>query len=165
MADILSRVFGRFDKRYRDMGDGSHAEVVALGGVAAIQDAAQQVVLTSATGSITVPAGTEIQPLSALVVWTSNATVGDRRLILEALDGANVIAEAMAQVEQAEDLTWRYSFALGVASDFAVTETRVNVSLPVLVLAAGQTLRVVDLNTIAAGDTVAMTVVAVSKAV
>ena len=35
MADILSRVFGRFDKRYRDMGDGSHAEVVAtveLGG-------------------------------------------------------------------------------------------------------------------------------------
>jgi hypothetical protein len=29
MADILSKVFGRFDKRYRDMGDGSHAEVVA----------------------------------------------------------------------------------------------------------------------------------------
>lgn len=32
MPDILREVFGIFDKRYRDMGDGSHAEVVALGG-------------------------------------------------------------------------------------------------------------------------------------
>lgn len=31
MSDFLLRVTGLFDKRYRDMGDGSHAEVVALG--------------------------------------------------------------------------------------------------------------------------------------
>lgn len=32
MADILREVFGLFNKRYRDMGDGTHAEVVAIGG-------------------------------------------------------------------------------------------------------------------------------------
>lgn len=32
MADILREVFGIFQKRYRDMGDGTHAEVVAIGG-------------------------------------------------------------------------------------------------------------------------------------
>ena len=32
MADILREVFGIFDKRYRDMGDGSYAETVAIGG-------------------------------------------------------------------------------------------------------------------------------------
>ena len=32
MADILREVFGLFSKRYRDMGDGTHAEVVAIGG-------------------------------------------------------------------------------------------------------------------------------------
>ena len=31
MADILRRVVGIFDKRYRDMGDGTHAEVIAIG--------------------------------------------------------------------------------------------------------------------------------------
>jgi hypothetical protein len=123
-----------------------------------------QGILTSATDETEVPADTEIQPLHVLVVWTSDATVGDRQLILEALDGEDVIAEAVAMVTQAASLTYRYSWALGVASDFAATETRVNVSLPVWVLAAGQTLRVRDLNDIAE-DTVAMTVMAVSKAV
>ena len=32
MADILRTVVGIFDKRYRDMGDGTHAEVVYVGG-------------------------------------------------------------------------------------------------------------------------------------
>lgn len=32
MADVLRRVFGLVDKRFRDMGDGTHAEVMALGG-------------------------------------------------------------------------------------------------------------------------------------
>ena len=32
MADILREIFGLFNKRYRDMGDGTHAEVVAIGG-------------------------------------------------------------------------------------------------------------------------------------
>lgn len=31
MADILREVFGLFDKRYKDMGDGTHAEVLAIG--------------------------------------------------------------------------------------------------------------------------------------
>jgi len=31
MADILREVMGQFWKRFRDMGDGSHAEVVAVG--------------------------------------------------------------------------------------------------------------------------------------
>lgn len=31
MADLLSQVFGKISKRYKDMGDGSHAEVVAVG--------------------------------------------------------------------------------------------------------------------------------------
>jgi hypothetical protein len=133
--------------------------------VATLVEPSRQVILTSATGSITVPAGTEIQPLHVLVIWTSDATVGNRRLILEALDGGNVIAEAIAQVEQAASLVWRYSFALGVASDFAATVLRVNVTMPAWVLSAGQTLRVRDVNAIAAGDSVAMTAVAVSKAV
>lgn len=32
MSDILRTVAGIFNKRYRDMGDGTHAEVIALGG-------------------------------------------------------------------------------------------------------------------------------------
>ena len=32
MADIEREVFGVFNKKYQDMGDGSHAEVVAIGG-------------------------------------------------------------------------------------------------------------------------------------
>lgn len=31
MADILREVFGVFNKRFKDMGDGSHAEVVDAG--------------------------------------------------------------------------------------------------------------------------------------
>lgn len=31
MADILSEVLGQFYKRFRDMGDGSHAEVLVVG--------------------------------------------------------------------------------------------------------------------------------------
>ena len=34
MADELLEVFGRFFKRFRDMGDGTHAEVVATEGIA-----------------------------------------------------------------------------------------------------------------------------------
>jgi len=34
MADLLRRVFGLIDLRYKDMGDGSHAEVVSVDGVA-----------------------------------------------------------------------------------------------------------------------------------
>ena len=34
MADLLSEIFGLVSKRYRDMGDGSHAEVVAVGSIA-----------------------------------------------------------------------------------------------------------------------------------
>lgn len=30
MADVLREIFGQIDKRYRDMGDGSYAEVVSL---------------------------------------------------------------------------------------------------------------------------------------
>lgn len=33
MADILREIVGIFDKRYRDMGDGTHAEVVSVGGL------------------------------------------------------------------------------------------------------------------------------------
>ena len=35
MADVLREIFGLFDKRYRDMGDGSNAEVVDIGDRAA----------------------------------------------------------------------------------------------------------------------------------
>ena len=31
MADFLSTIFGQIEKRYKDMGDGTHAEVVSLG--------------------------------------------------------------------------------------------------------------------------------------
>ena len=33
MADVLREVFGQFWKRYADQGDGTHAEVLAIGGV------------------------------------------------------------------------------------------------------------------------------------
>jgi len=36
MADVLRRVFGIIDKLYKDMGDGSHAEVVAVGDIVSV---------------------------------------------------------------------------------------------------------------------------------
>lgn len=36
MADILREVMGQFQKRFRDMGDDTHAEVVALGSAAGV---------------------------------------------------------------------------------------------------------------------------------
>jgi len=40
MADILREVFGQFSKRFRDMGDGTHAEVVAIGDEIAVSELA-----------------------------------------------------------------------------------------------------------------------------
>lgn len=37
MADILKPVNGEFSKRYEDMGDGTHAEVVVIGGMPEVQ--------------------------------------------------------------------------------------------------------------------------------
>lgn len=165
MADFLNTVFGVIQKRYKDMGDGTHAEVVALGAGSEVDLGERPESMPVVGGVATVPADTVVQPLHVLVVWTSDATVGNRQLILEAMDGTDVIAEVVAQATQAASLTYRYSFALGVASDFAAVATRLNVSLPVWLLEAGQTLRVRDLNDVAAGDTVTMTVMAASKAV
>jgi hypothetical protein len=39
MVDITREVFGIFNKVYRDMGDGTHAEVIAIGGTVEIDPA------------------------------------------------------------------------------------------------------------------------------
>lgn len=51
MADILSQVMGLFSKRYRDMGDGTHAEVVYVGGQAAGGESGDEVTVVTSDGA------------------------------------------------------------------------------------------------------------------
>jgi len=74
MADRLLEVFGRFFKRFRDMGDGTHAEVVAAVGVAPLSTVTGTIANgASLSGAIDLRAvGTPVA-LQTDAAWDTNA--------------------------------------------------------------------------------------------
>lgn len=146
MADILREVFGIFQKRYRDMGDGTHAEVVAIGG--AVSDSWRAFSLIDETAddsdkSFVVPADTERLIYSVRVALTTTATAGNRQIVIEVQDDAGkVVSRALAGSTQAASLAKEYLFAIG--ADTQTVGDYLSNALPVLKLGAGWTLRVYD---------------------
>jgi hypothetical protein len=158
MADILAPARGQFQKRYIDMGDGSHAEVVvASAGGGLSTDAwapglTTDATLTNSNKLFTVPAATEWQLLSVLVDYTSTAAAGNRQLAVQVLDASdNVLLDVRAGAVQAASLTRRYVFTLGAPDDFGFRDTALlMVFLPLAILPAGYQVRVWDNKAIAA---------------
>lgn len=153
MADILREVFGIFQKRYRDMGDGTHAEVVAANqgttpwamadswrAFSLIDEAADD-----SDKSFVVPADTERLIYGVRVSLATTATAGNRQIVIEVQDDAGkVVSRVLAGAVQAASLTREYNFGLGAADWSAFVGDYLSNALPVLKLSAGWTLRVFD---------------------
>lgn len=74
--------------------------------------------------SFAVPADKDWHVMWAWVEWTSNATVGNRQVVMEISDsGSDVIMEIVPGVTQAASLTYKYLFAPGMADLTAVRDT------------------------------------------
>ncbi len=157
MADILHSVANVWTRRLADMGDGTHAEVVAIGG--AVSDSWRAFSLIDETEndsdkSFVVPASTERLIYSVRVSLATTATAGNRQLCIEMQDDAgNVLARAFAGATQAASLTREYLFSLGAADMGAFVSDAISNALPALKLAAGWALRVYDKSAVdAAAD-------------
>ena len=113
--------------------------------------------LNDSDKSFTVPANTQWHVLWVWVEYASDATVGDRQLVIEIQDSASdVIAQlARAGTTQAANLTRYYQFAPSLAdlTNFRDTNYLTTPLPPTLVLQAGDVVRVYDNNVVAvAGD-------------
>jgi len=98
MADILREVFGIFSKRYRDMGDGSHAEVMAVGGA-----------VSSAISTFAVP---EDDPIGGQVAIAVTGTAVRLSVASVPLPSGSVLIKALST-----------NTAMGAAGGSAVTNT------------------------------------------
>jgi hypothetical protein len=96
MSDILREVAGIFSKKFRDMGDGSHAEVVSIGGSVPVIGP-EVVVDTAMTGQITVTtAGTAVQGPDVDLengVWIK-ALAGNSGVVYVGNDGEDDVTSA-----------------------------------------------------------------------
>jgi len=97
---------------------------------------------------------------SGVLLWgyvdnTSTATVGNRQITLELLDGSNVVmGQWPAGAVQAASLTRQYTFSPGAQYMAAFVGTHITTPLPAnLVVPAGYKIRLRDSAGIAAGDT------------
>lgn len=99
-----------------------------------------------------VPDSTEYQILSVYISLTTTATVGNRQMVVQALDASNnVIMGVRAGLTQPASTTRVYEFAPGMVQDVAFRDTDyASVALPPLMLAGGQKLRVYDKAAVAA---------------
>ena len=115
---------------------------------------------------ITVPGQEEIQILWVWVEYTSDATVGDRQLVVEVQDAANdVIAQFRVGEVQAASLTRYYILAPALADleAFRDTDYLMTPLPPTLILRAGDQLRVYDNNNVAGTDDLVIQVQAAER--
>jgi len=106
--------------------------------------------------TLTVPASTEYQVLWIYLEFTTTATVGDRQIQINLLDGAaDVIGQIRPNVTQAASLTYYYMIAPSLANGVAVYDTdHIQTPLPPSVfLPATYAVRIYDNNAVdAAAD-------------
>lgn len=111
--------------KYRDMGDGTHAEVVALAG-----GDGWTITYSSDEGnndidkSLQTPAGKVRQILWVWVELTTTGTAGNRQIQLQVLDSSDdVILALQTGIVQAASLTRNYLLAPGSADMTAFRDT------------------------------------------
>lgn len=101
--------------------------------------------------TFTTPDNTEWQILWVWAEYTSTSVAGNRQLEIQLQDsGSNVIGQFQTGLTQAEDLTYKYLFAIGVP-DLTTPRDTTNVTTPLpagTFLSAGQKIRIWDNNSI-----------------
>lgn len=105
------------------------------------------------TGTVAAPGqDTYLEYLS--VQYTSNATAGNRQVVVQILDAqANVWFQMSAGAVQAASLVRRYNFLSGAARETAAVNGELNVPVPEnWFVPAGGSIKVFDSAGIAAGD-------------
>jgi len=91
------------------------------------------------------------QIINVQVSYTTNATVGDRLVMIDGLDTDDTLLfRTYAGVAQAASLTYTYNFNPLLPFLTSVSSTTVISSLPLMILKASQKLKVYDANAIAA---------------
>ncbi len=88
------------------------------------------------------------------VIYTSDATTGNRQIMLEIIDSdGNVLANHVAGAVQAASLVRHYSFIQGIYRETSFIGDEIQVPIPQdLYLGPGYSLRVSDKNSISALD-------------
>jgi hypothetical protein len=110
---------------------------------------------TVATNTVTVGAlGSDAYLNSVCAQYTSNATVGNRQLVLQVLDSSsNVMYQFSAGIVQAASLVRFYNFMAGVAREAAFVNGELMVPIPFdIIIPQGGSVKVFDSAAIAAGD-------------
>ena len=89
------------------------------------------------------------------VIFTSDATAGNRQLEMELLDpSGNVIMDMHAGVTQAASLTRHYEFIPGIFRETAFIDGTINVPLPTgMAVPGGYSVRVKDNANVSVSDT------------
>lgn len=106
--------------------------------------------------TVAVPAsGEQWRLLAVLAEFTTTATIGARRLLVEVRDGSNAVFHRQsAGADQAASLSQFYNFAPGLPAETAFTNLTINRPLPPeLLLAPAWNISVRDLNAVDATDT------------
>lgn len=99
---------------------------------------------------LTCPSGKVCQILNVHVVFTSTATVGNRRVKLIVQDSSDVLVNDIhAGAVQAASLTYHYNFMRGVYRETTVIDSELQVPMPEgICLLPGWDLRILDGATI-----------------
>lgn len=101
---------------------------------------------------LTVPAGKLVEILYMVVAYTSTATVGNRRMLVQInAPAAAVVFQNYSSSTQAATLTYRYLLTPGVINT-AVIVDQVTMNLPTMYLPEGYVVYVLDSATVDAFD-------------
>ena len=106
--------------------------------------------------SFVVPVYSEYELLSAFVTLSTDATVGNRRVVLEMSDSGSVIAQVRAGIVQAASLVRKYMFGAGLPNMSSFLDTDyLSIALPQgIILRDWYTVRIYDNAAISvSGDT------------
>ena len=152
-----------------DDGSGDYiAPSVAVASLPGVATLVSDATATDSDKTLTTPDGYQDHVLSVFVTLTTDATVGDRQMVVEVRNLANVIiGQARAGIVQAASLTRYYQFSPTVQDMLAFRDTDyLTVPMPMWVLPPGFQLRVWDNNAIAAaGDTMVVQVLVLREPV
>lgn len=104
---------------------------------------------SSSSKTFVVPDRNYYQYIGVKVVYTTNATVGDRLLTIDAYDESNnLLFKTFAGINQAASLTYYYYFNPSNPYFTATTNAQLLSTLPLMILKRAQYIKVYDSNTI-----------------
>lgn len=117
--------------------------------------------LTAATNTLSIQIRSAVKLNWAHLTYTSDATVGNRTIVLEVLDDAgNIVLDVHTSANQAASLTRHHEFFPGVYRETAFSTVGAAITTPIpmgLIIPGNYILRVRDSAAIAAGDSLVFT--------